>query len=339
MDYRTAAKEIAKGTIHTNYLCYGSEQFLLHEFLSFLIEKTIEPGHRDFALSRFDLSEVPVETVIEDAETPPFMVPRKIIIARNALFFSSSKDSAKIEHDLSRLLDYADSPVDYTTIVFTLDAEKLDERKKIVKVLKDKGRVIPFTAFSPQELVKWVEKQAEKHNFRFADQAVEALIMHAGTGLQNLAAEIAKLSLYAGREGMATKDMIEELVVRSTEQNIFMLIEDAVKLRLDKALFTLAELIKQREEPIKILMLMARQFRMMLQTKELKQKGFSQQQIASQIGAHPYAVKMADEQAAKYDLTRLRQILSELAELDFRMKSGKIDKSLGLELFLLRLAG
>ncbi len=136
----------------------------------------------------------------------------------------------------------------------------------------------------------------------------------------------------------ASVDVIDQLVARSTEQNVFILIEDIVNVRLERAFVILEELLKQREEPIKIAALIARQFRIMLQVKELSKQGYSQQQMASQIGLHPFAVKVAEGQARKYDIEKLSRIMSQLADLDFQMKTGKIDKVLGLELFLLRLA-
>jgi DNA polymerase-3 subunit delta len=75
----------------------------------------------------------------------------------------------------------------------------------------------------------------------------------------------------------------------------------------------------------------------MLQVKELGKQGYSHPQMASQIGLHPFAVKVAEGQAKKYDTAKLGQILSQLADLDYQMKSGRIDKVLGLELFLLKL--
>ncbi|MEB3100724.1 DNA polymerase III subunit delta [Ferviditalea candida] len=339
MDYRTAAKELGKGNVQPVYLCYGQESFLINEFLSFAIEQLIEPEHRDFAVSKYDLSETPVEAVIEDAETIPFMVPRKLVIAHGAGFFSAGKDDSKVEHRLERLMEYLQSPVDYTVVLFTWNENKLDERKKIVKLMKDRGAVIPFPMMNAEELTHWVTRRAEKDQISFAEGAVQELILRSGTHLQSLSAEIEKLSLYAGKGGTITQDAVARLVSRTTEQSIFMLIEEAVQRRLEQALSILHELLKYREEPVKIVMLLARQYRLMLQIKELSGKGFSQQQIASQLGIHPYAVKITGEQARQYDERTLTEILHQLAELDYGIKSGRTDKVLGLELFLLRLAG
>ncbi|MDQ0900273.1 MULTISPECIES: DNA polymerase III subunit delta [unclassified Paenibacillus] len=338
MDAKRALKDIQAGRPAPVYLCYGPEKYKMREFIQVLTDLLIEPEHKEFAVSKFDLSEISLSAVLEDAETLPFMVPKKLVIAKNALFFTGAKESSKIEHHLDRLTDYLKSPAEHTVVVFTVDADKLDERKKIVKALKDLEAAVPFLSLSPDELQQWVAKQAQQLGFTFTGEAADQLILYTGGNLQSLSAEIEKISLYVGVGAEASVDVIDQLVARSTEQNVFILIEDIVNVRLERAFVILEELLKQREEPIKIAALIARQFRIMLQVKELSKQGYSQQQMASQIGLHPFAVKVAEGQARKYDIEKLSRIMSQLADLDFQMKTGKIDKVLGLELFLLRLA-
>ena len=264
------------------------------------------------------------------------MVPRKLIIVRDASLFTAGKES-KIDHQVDRLLTYMDNPADYSTIVFLAQGDKLDERKKLVKAVKKQAVVLAFAPLSGEELLNWIVKLAKQRDVSFEAGAADTLVSYAGTGLQTLSAEVDKLCLYAGYGGTIRRADIESLVARSTEQNVFALVEELANLRLEKALGLFYELLKQREEPIKIAALIARQFRIMIQVKELGQQSYSQQQIASQLGLHPYAVKIAGEQARKFQPERLRNILSHLSELDYQMKTGAVDKVLGLELFLLRL--
>lgn len=338
MDRKKAEQDIEKGKIGPLYLCYGTETHLMEKFLARLIDRTIEPEHRDFAVSRFDLNETPVEAVLEDAETLPFMVPKKLVIASNADFFTGRKEKGKAEHDLDRLSAYLQAPADYTVMVFTVQAEKLDERKKIVKHLKKENRIVPFLPMKASELNRWISDQATRMGCRIIGEAAELLVMRCGTRLQTLASELEKLSLYAGKGGTITTEMVHLLTARSMEQDVFMLIDEIVRLRIDRALSLFHELLKQREEPVKIALLIARQFRIMLQVKELERRGYSAQQAASQLGLHPYAVKIASGQARRFSEGRLCEILSQLADLDYRMKTGLVDKTAGLELFLLGLA-
>ncbi|MDB5056209.1 MAG: subunit delta of polymerase [Bacilli bacterium] len=337
MDYKNALNGIDQGKSLPIYVCYGTEKYLQNEFIHRVIDKLITPEQKPFAVSRFDLAETSLDMVLDDAQTLPFLVEKKVVIAKNALFFTGAKESTKVEHRVDRLLDYMKSPVDFAVIIFIVDAEKLDERKKLVKVLKESNGAVPFLPLSAEELTRWVIRSAEKRGVTFADGALEQFILYTGAQLQLLSAELEKLALYVGNKGIITIELIGQLVVRSTEQNVFILMDEIVRLRLDQALTILHELLKQREEPIKILLLMARQFRIILQVKELERQGYSQQQIAGQIGVHPYAVKLAVEQGRNYTLSKLSDIISRLAELDYRMKSGKVDKTLGLELLILEI--
>src|SRR5690606_38146263 len=153
------------------------------------------------------------------------------------------------------LLDYIKAPSEFTVLLLLVDSEKLDERKKLVKAVKECS--IPFAPLSAEELLQWVKRQATRASFSFAEGEADQFILHGGANLQGLSAEIEKLSLYVGKDGVVTGDIIERLVTPSTEQNVFILIEDIVKLRLKRAFMILHELIKQKEEPVKLMLLIA----------------------------------------------------------------------------------
>ncbi|GAB6990701.1 DNA polymerase III subunit delta [Paenibacillus pini] len=337
MDVKSAAKAIKQGEISPIYLLYGSEKYQMKEFTSFLEEQVIQKEERDFALVHYDLAETPLQIVVEEAEMVPFMVPRKLIFVRDSSVFTAGKDNGKVEHHVEALLEYMKNPAEYSVLIFVVNNEKLDERKKIVKAVKSSGIALSFMPMGGDELLRWVEKRFKDGGCITTAGASEMLINNAGTQLQTLSAEVDKLCLYAGAGGTINPEIVEQLVARSTEQNIFVLIEHIANLRLEQALAIFYELLKQREEPIKIASLISRQFRIILQVKDLAGQSYSQQQIASQLSLHPYAVKIAGEQARKFQAAQLRQILSSLGELDYQMKTGKMDKVLGIELFLLRL--
>ncbi|WP_282941434.1 DNA polymerase III subunit delta [Paenibacillus sp. RC67] len=337
MDYKSALKQIQQGKFAPVYVCYGAESYLIHALIDKLTERLVEPDQRPFAVNKYDLSETSLDTVIEEAETLPFMVPRKLVIATNALFLTGAKESAKVDHKPERLIQYMKTPTDFSVVVLTVDADKLDERKKLVKTLKEADCLVSCASLSADDLSHWVKQEADKAGFTFAPGVAEQFILYTGTSLQALSSELEKCALFVGRGGMLTEDALEQLVTRSIEQNIFILIEHIVQLQLEKAFTMLSELIRRKEEPIKIMALIARQFRIMFQVKDLQQQGYSQQQMATQLGLHPYAVKIASGQSNRFELKQLANILNQLSDLDYQMKSGKIDKVLGLEMFLLKL--
>lgn len=336
MDAKQAFRQIKQGQVAPVYICFGTESYLMNEFIERLVEKLVEPEHREMALVRFDTGESPVDAILEEAETLPFLVPSKVVLVRDSVLFASGKESSKVEHHPERLLAYLEQPSETTVLVFLVPHEKLDERKKLVKAAKAADFVVPFTPLSAEELAQWIHKRATSRGRTLAKDAGEELLRRVGTDMHSLAAEMDKLILHAGAEGTITVEAVNELVMVATEQNVFRLTEELAALRTGPAIALYYDLLRQREEPIKLMALMVRQFRNMLHVKELSSQGYSPQQMAGQLGLHPYAVKITAEQARKFSLERLASLLSELADLDYAMKTGQVDKTLGLELFLLK---
>ena len=83
--------------------------------------------------------------------------------------------------------------------------------------------------------------------------------------------------------------------------------------------------------------MLANQFRLMYQSKELYRKGHTESDTASILNVHPYRVKLAVNKARDYPSDLLLKFLNELANIDYQIKNGTLDKNLALELFILKL--
>lgn len=321
-------------TKETIYLFYGTENYLIEQEINKIVEKNIPQDDRDLNVISYDLSVTPLEVVIEDAETLPFLSKCKVIIARNASFFTAQKVQKSIEHNLDALDRLLNDPVDYSIIIFTVQSEKLDERRKIVSKIKKQGIVKTYNSLSGAQLVDWVVNAARANEAGISKETSTLLIQLVGPNLQMLMQEISKMATYVGRGGTIDSMVVEELSSRTMEQNIFMLIEKVADLNKDEAFKILYDLLKNKEEPLKILALFVRQFRLMLYAKELSRIGYSAKQIAAQLGEHPYPIQLALKQSAKFTELQLKEIIKKLAEIDYNIKTGKIDKVLSLEMFM-----
>lgn len=330
-------KEISGGKVSPVYLFYGTEKFLLREAVNRLEEAVVPQEARDFNLSVLDLRETPLEQVLMDAETFPVLADRRLVIGKNALFLTASRQTGGPEHNVDALVAYLEQPPDYTVLVLVVPEGKLDERKNIVKKLKKQAVMIPCEPLQGMDLVKWLQARAKEFGVSLPPKSAEKMVEYIGNDLQTLHQELEKMSTYTGQGGTIVEQTVELLGSRSLEQDIFTLVNRVVEVKLEEAYRVLHDLLRGGEEPIKILSLLARQFRLMLLAKTLKARGYGQQQIASALKVHPYAAKLAEQQGSRFSEKQLRGILSLLAEEDYRMKSGQVDKVLSLELFLSRL--
>lgn len=327
-------REVEEGILAPVYLLYGREPFLMEEICGAIQERALDGGDPSFNKVVVDLDEVAVQQLIREAESPPFFGERRIVIGRNARFLSTAKAKQKVEHRPEELLRYAQEPLPTTVVVLLVPEEKLDTRKKVVKMLEKAARTVRCDPLEGKELEKWVLDRFRRHGVKAQPEVVRRLIRQVGSDLRLLHNECAKLAVYAGTGGTVSSEDVDRMVPRTLEEDVFKLMDRAAGRKVEEAFSILYDLLNQREEPIRILALMIRQFRILLQVKLLAAQGKSEREIASLLGLHPYPVKLARRQGKAYSERQLRRLLLSAIETDQAIKSGKIDKTFALERFL-----
>ena len=330
-------KKIQQKQFSPIYLLYGTEAFLINETTQRLIQSVLTEEEMDFNFSSYDLEEVPIEIALEEAETLPFMGEKKLVILHNPVFLTAERSKDKVEHNVKKLEEYITNPAPYTVLVFSAPYEKLDERKKITKLLKKNTEVMEANKLNEKELKTWLRTRATANQAQIEEEAIDHLLAIAGTDLMMLASELDKLSLYTSGEKPITAEVVDQLTARSLEQDIFALVDKVVTGKVEKAFRIYYDLLKLNEEPIKILAVIANQFRLIYQTKELARKGYGQQQIASFLKVHPFRVKLAAGQARSFSDEQLAAIMMILADSDLQMKTSAMAKPLIVEMFLFKL--
>jgi len=337
MEAADAIKAVQRGKFSPLYVVYGKDRYRMEQFVELLKARMFTDEEQNMGIVKFDTSETSLEEIVVEADSAPFFVERKLIIAKDSTVFSAGKDNAKLEHKPESLLQYMEHPLESTVMVFIVNAEKLDERKKLVKSLKDRNVLVNFPELDHIQLIQWLRKKAIEQGREITPDAAELLIRRIGMSMQQLVQELDKLCLHVGDQGEISAELVDRLIAVTIEEDVFALVDMIVNIKLAEALEMYKALLVRKEEPIKLVALIVRQIRMMLQIKELEEYQYSPKQIAGMIGAHPYAVKLAAEKASSYPKKRLANLLSSLADLDYSMKRGRVDKALGLELFILSL--
>lgn len=315
------------------YLISGEEQYIIEHSLKQIVSSVLSDEEMEFNYSQHDLKEIPLSVTLDDAETLGFMADKKVVVLKNAIFLTAAKDNSKVEHDVSLLESYVQNPNPDTVLVIIAPYEKLDKRKKITKLLTKEASVIEAAKFDERKAEGWIRQQTQKMDVRITSGAISRLVQNVGANLLVLENELNKMATYLNPGEMITEDVVDETVAKTLEQNVFTLVEKVTTRQLDSAFTILYDLLRQNEEPIKILALITRQFRIIFQSRILSQQGVGQGDIAKQLKLHPYAVKIAMDQAFQFEFHELQRIMRTLAELDFKMKTGS-NKRLQLELFL-----
>ena len=310
--------------------------FILYGTVDYLINKTIDKIVNDnkideFNINKYDLTNNLLTEIINDASSMSLFGDKKIIIVNNAYIFTSSTKKYT-EQDLNALENYLNNINTNTFLIFVVNEEKLDERKKITKLVDKIGKIIECNNVDNITMIKEL-----LDDYQMSDQNVKYLLERVGNNSTLLNTEIEKIKIYKDTDKNITKEDIDLLTSKSLEVNNFKLINAIINGDKLNALNLYHERIKLNEEPIAIIVTLANQIRIMYQVKQLYLDGHTENSIASILKIHPYRVKLANQNSKQYDADKLLTYLKKLADLDINIKTGRIDKTLGLELLIISL--
>lgn len=310
------------------YLFYGVETYFIQQEINKI---RISEGIEDVNVSKYEYNSDNIKNIIEDASTMSLFQDKKLIVVSNAYIFTNQtkKKESNIESDL--LLTYLDNINPNTYLIFTND--KINNTKKVTKSIKKNGIIKEFNvSTSLNNLVK-----EELKEYKIDTTTINFFLDRVGNNVLLIKQELEKLKNYKLEEKEINKQDVEDLVEVVIELDIFKLIDDIVRRKKSDAMTRYLEMIKHGEEPLKIVIMLANQFRLMYQTRIMINQGYKEQDIAKELNVHPYPVKLALQKSRDYDTDRLLNILAKLADIDIDIKQGKIDKKLALELFILEL--
>lgn len=308
------------------YLIYGNDYSL--------IKREIDKITKDINdVTTYDLSLEKVDNLLNDASVISMFGDKKALIGENALFLSTS--SSSINHDLDYLQRYLEDDNHDNIVIFTLNENKLDERKKIVKLLKKNATVIHKDVIKDKDLPDFVMDEFSNNGYKIDYKTASYFVQYAGSNVDILISEINKMMMYKDGDKIIKIEDINEITSKKINDNIFDLSNAIMDKNFKKMYECYNDLMTLKEEPIKIIAMLGSSFTLVYQCKLLYNDGKRQNEIADILKVHPYRVKLAIEN--NYKINNIKEILKKLHNLDYEIKSGQIDKAVALDNFLLHL--
>jgi DNA polymerase-3 subunit delta len=287
-------------------------------------------------VTHYDMQETTIQDALFDVSSAGFLVERKAVLVKEPYFLTGALFKGP-EHDIDKLISYLNNPSPENVLIFHAPYEKLDERKKVVKLLKKKSDFIKIEAPNEFNLVDYTRRELARYQIIASDNIIISLVKLTKNNVDKLTTELIKIKDYFidanARE--LTVELLRDLVPVTLEDNVFLLTEALATKNVKMAYQVFSDLMLKKEEPIKLLVMIANQFRLFKQIQLLQARGMYEKDIASALGVHPYRVKVAIGQARRFSVDELNGIIRQLAEADVQIKTGQIDGQMALELFIL----
>ena len=307
------------------YLLYGEEQFLIDKEIEKIEKKENIDG---ISISHYDLEIDNIKDIVDDCQTISLFEDKKLIIINNCTYFNRVKNN---EEDVNLLLEYISNPNPGTILIIINHNSSIDSTKKISKKIKEVGTIIELNSSNINSIVKNMFD-----GYKIKEETINLFIKRVGEDISILSMEADKLKTYKIDEKEITNEDIMKCATFNIDTDIFKFIDNIISKKKEDALITYHELLRNNEEPLKIIVLLASKFRLMYQAKVLNSRGLSSNEISSILGVHAYPVKLAIQSSIKYPDKLLLKYLDLLADLDSDIKTGKINPELGLQLFILK---
>ena len=287
-------------------------------------------------VTHYDMQEATVQEAIFDVSSAAFLAERKGILIKNPYFLTGARQTGP-DHDLDVLGKYLDQPHPENVLMIYAPYGKLDERKKIVKALKKKSDFVKLAVPNEINLIDFAKQELTRHQIAVDETTVRTLVSLTKQNMDTLHKELIKIKDYFGDDPKRelTLCLMRDLVPQSMEDNVFLLTEALANKDVKMAYRVYSDLMKQKEEPIKLLVMIANQFRLFKQIQLLQAQGMYEKDIAGVLGVHPYRVKVGIGQARRFKADELDDLIRQLAEADLQIKTGQIEGQLALELLIM----
>lgn len=321
------SEDIKSGQLNHIYLLYGEEAYLRKQYRDRLKE-ALTGGDDSMNYSYYEGKDISVGAVIDLAETLPFFSERRVIVLENSGLF---------KHGGEQLAEYLGEPADTTFFVFV--ETEIDKRSKLFKAVSAKGTVVEFPIQNELTLKKWILGMLKKEGKQITESALNYFLEKTGTDMENIRKELEKLMCYCMEKDAITEQDIEDICTHRVSNHVFDMVNAIADKKQKQALELYYDLLALKEPAMRILFLIARQFNMLLQVKELKGKGYDNKAIGAKVGLPPFIAGKYVTQAGKFKSKDLRQALEACVEAEEAVKTGRMNDVMSVELVIVKYSG
>lgn len=330
MSHPILERHLKRRALKPLYLFYGDEEFLTDRALERLAEAMQGPDREPPLKTVCEAQEVSLPDFLAQTRMTPLWGAGQLLVLRRVETYPAQV--------LGVLLDYLEHPASRAKVVLLAPGLKAKDLAKsaVWKRLQQEEAALGFFHLKEGELLQWLIREAQAHGKTLTLAAAQRLVDMVGNNLADLASELEKLVLFAGPEKTLTPNLVSQLASHSRSYNIFALVDALGEPGAQKRLSALAHLLDLGEAPAKILVMLARQLRLLLQLKDAP-AGTPPEALARSLEVQPWKMKDLNKQAAQFSAPALRTHLWRLHQTDRQLKTSSGNPRLLLEWCLLQM--
>lgn len=306
--------------VYNVYLITGSNDSVISNTVSD-ISKQVNCDDNNKII--YNLKENTISDVIEEANTVSLFRSNKVI-----LVYSSSIDKLDDEELIMYLNNYNKD----VYLIFIV--EKSDARKKIVKLINEKGISVDSDNVDKSYNKNYVVSYLKDNGYKMNSNVIECFLSRVSDNINDIRNELDKLFIYKLDDKNISLDDVKLITYDNTDNIIYEFTNALLEKDENKAISMYHSFIDSNMAIDYILASIYNSYRTLYQIKELN-KNNSIRDISKTIGKKEYYVEKMLYRSMNYNDSELLDIIHTLAMIDKNYKSGLCNPVMEVELFIL----
>lgn len=311
MDHTSILRDLKNKVYKPIYLLMGDEPYFIDLITDFIAGNVLDEPEKTFNQIILYGRDTTVPDIIDTARRYPMMSNFQVVIVKEAQTLNNIDD----------LCYYAEAPLRSTILVINYKYKSLDKRKKLYKVISEKGIVLESKKLYEDKIPGWITDYLSERDITIELKASVLLTEFLGNELGKICNELEKLIITLPEKSRnITVDHIERNIGISKDYNNFELNKALVQKNTLKANRIINYFDKnQKNNPISLtISSLYYLFSKVLLYHYIEDK--SRKNVASVLGINPYFIPDYELAARQFTPAKLVSIISLLREYDLKSK-------------------
>mgnify|MGYP000556016966 FL=1 len=303
--------DIKSGNIKPIYFLMGEEPYYIDKLSDYIEQNILSEEEKGFNQTVLYGRDVTIEDIVSTAKRYPMMADRQVVIV---------KEAQELSRTIDKIESYVDNPLPSTVLVFCYKYKTLDKRKKVTKLLGQKGVVFESKKLYENQVGDWIKRVLSGKKYAIEPKASAMLVEFLGTDLSKINNELEKLQIILPAGSTITPKHIEENIGFSKDYNNFELL-NALGSRNQLKAFQIVQYFSDNPKANPLVVTTSTIFGFYI--KILKYHGLKDRNpknVATALGVSPYFMKDYDVALKNYPMKKVSQIVTALRDIDVKSK-------------------
>jgi len=311
MNFNDILQDLKKRNYQPIYFLMGEESYFIDVITDYIAQHVLQESEKAFNQTILYGKDTDIATIINTSKRFPMMSEYQVVIVKEAQMLNNIDD----------LIYYAESPLKSTILVINYKYKSLDKRKRLYKVLQDKGVIFSSDKLYDDKVPGWISSYLAPKNITIDLKAAVLITEFLGNDLSKISNELEKLIItLPENSNNITADQIEKNIGISKDYNNFELHKALSQKNVLKANRIINYFDKnQKSNPISVtISSLYYYFSKVLTYHFTKDK--SRKNLASALRVNPFFIPEYELAARNYSAAKVVQIISLLREYDLKSK-------------------